>query len=105
MKEKRHTIHTACLEIGSANEVYDKGHIGKDRYDGGADSHPEGFTVGETIVKSVAHAKDDESDDVYSIYNQVNTCLCSNRGTNRGWTETQYIILSFSGPASQETLG
>jgi hypothetical protein len=61
-------IHTACLEIWSANEVYDKGHIGNDRYDSRADSHPEGFAVGETIVKSVAHAKDDESDDIYSIY-------------------------------------
>jgi hypothetical protein len=68
VKRIRYGIYTACLEIGSGNEVYNKGHIGDSRYDGGADSHPEGFAVGEPVVKSVAHAKDGEGDDIYNIY-------------------------------------
>jgi hypothetical protein len=66
--KKRYGIHTACLEIGSADQVYDKGYIGDDRYDGGADSHPEGFTIGKPVVKSVDHAKDSEGDDIDNIY-------------------------------------
>lgn len=68
MKRLEYRIHTTCLEIRSANEVYDKAYIGDERYDCGADSHPEGFTVGKPVVKSVAHAKDDESDDIDNIY-------------------------------------
>ena len=66
--------HTAGFKVGCADKVDNKGYIGDEGHDSGANSHPEGLTICEPIVKPVGHAKDRDCNNVDNIYRSCQHC-------------------------------